>query len=153
MYAVMEWLVRKEPQIHYREQRPMTDLTYPFEQELASRLDHGGSIYADCSDMATLVCKYAGLRDPNGAGYNGTGWSGQMFANLTDRYTDPARAGVGALVVFGPSGSHHVAMVMGPGRDPVLFSHGQERGPLRIRFSEERAAQPSPATFLSIAAL
>jgi len=38
-------------------------------------------------------------------------------------------------------------------RNPLLFSHGQERGPLAIRLHDEAEAHQPPATFLSIAAL
>jgi hypothetical protein len=44
-------------------------------------------------------------------------------------------------------------MVLGPGADPLLWSHGGESGPKPVRFSTARAAHRRPATFLSIAGL
>jgi hypothetical protein len=41
-------------------------------------------------------------------------------------------------------------MVIEHGSNPLLFSHGQEAGPLAIRLSVEQQYQPAPATFLSI---
>ncbi len=36
-----------------------------------------------------------------------------------------------------------------PGDDPLLCSHGQERGPIEIRFSTESRYQPETVTWLS----
>jgi hypothetical protein len=41
-------------------------------------------------------------------------------------------------------------MVLEPGDDPLLVSHGQEKGPFAIRFSQENKAQGLPATWLTI---
>jgi hypothetical protein len=53
------------------------------------------------------------------------------------------------LVVWGPPPGHHVALVLEPGPDPLLCSHGQESGPAVVRFSIESGYQPSPVTWLS----
>jgi cell wall-associated NlpC family hydrolase len=55
----------------------------------------------------------------------------------------------GDLVVWGLPPGHHVALVLEPGPDPLLCSHGQEAGPVAIRFSVESEYQPAPATWLS----
>jgi hypothetical protein len=39
--------------------------------------------------------------------------------------------------------------VLEPGDDPLLCSHGAERGPIAIRYSDERAFQPPIVTWLS----
>jgi hypothetical protein len=44
-------------------------------------------------------------------------------------------------------------MVRRPGADPLLFSHGQERGPFLIPLSVEKRYHVAPYTFLSIAHL
>jgi len=68
-------------------------------------------------------------------------------------YSDPSKAKVGALVVFGPGSGDHVCMVRHPGPDPVLFSHGSERGPIWIKLTDEQRYQRKSTTFLSIATL
>jgi hypothetical protein len=52
-------------------------------------------------------------------------------------------------VVWGAYPGHHVALVLEAGSDPLLCSHGQEKGPLAINFSVESRYQPTPATWLS----
>jgi hypothetical protein len=147
----MEYLLTKEPRIHYAQRRPMRTIHFS-EQQLVSLLNHGGAITMDCSEAVTCLCKWAGLHDPNGFHYNGSGYTGTLLANLR-HYSDPSAAQVGALVVYGPGGGHHVSMVMEPGHDPLLWSHGREAGPNTIRLSTQRRQQPAPATFLSIARL
>ena len=141
---LMRALIAHEPQVHYAQIRPMRSIhlkapAYP--------------MTLDCSEAVTCLCKWVGLKDPNGLGYNGRGYTGTLLDHLP-HYHDPARAMVGALVVFGPGTGAHVAMVLEPDhRNPLLFSHGQERGPLAIRLHDEAEAHQPPATFLSIAAL
>ncbi len=106
----------------------------------------------DCSESVTLLCRLADLDDPNGLNYNGQGLTGTLLGHLR-HYSNPRAANIGALVVFGPGTGHHVCMVRRPGVNPLLFSHGQERGPFFISLSEEAKYQPKPVTFLSIAGL
>lgn len=149
-HSLMLWLIAHEPQIHYQQRRPMT-LTGYTEQQLADLFARHGTVHSDCSETVTALCKWAGLASPTGS-YNGYGNSSSMYANLL-QYLDPSAAKVGAIVVFGPQGADHAAMVMEAGHDPWLFSHGQEKGPLKVRFSAEKAAHRGPATFLSVAEL
>lgn len=149
--ALMLYLLEHEPQVHYRQARPMDTVRWS-ESHLHAVIAAGGGVWMDCSEAATALCKWAGLRDPNGRQYDGLGFTGTLLANLP-HYTDPARARVGALVVFGPAPGEHVATVLWPGADPLLWSHGGESGPRRVRFSVARAAHRRPATFLSIAGL
>lgn len=159
MAGLMRWLIANEPKVSYRQTRPMTTRGYT-EQTLADRFTNGGTITMDCSEAVTLICRLAGLADPNHLGYNGAGYTGTMLTSLP-HYTDPKAAGVGALVVFTsqkkPDGDH-VCQVVEPGADPLLFSHGQNAGPIAIRLSDELAAQrrihgDSTAVFLRVAAL
>lgn len=156
--GIMRWLIANEQRVMYRQARPMISRNYT-EQSLVDRFRTGGSIAMDCSEAVTFVCRCAGLADPNGASYDGSGYTGTMLAHLP-HYSDPKAAGVGALVVFVSkvATGDHVAQVLEPGADPVLFSHGQDAGPIDIPLSGELAAQrrmhgESHAVFLSIAAL
>lgn len=122
------------------------------EEQMDELVTTGRGVTMDCSEAVTCLCKWAGLHDPNGNGYNGQGYTGTLLAHLP-HYSDPAAAMVGALVVFGPGTGEHVVMVMEPGADPLLFSHGSEAGPVPIRLSAERRGHHPPVTFLSIAHL
>jgi hypothetical protein len=108
----------------------------------------------DCSSAVTMLCKWAGLDDPNGLGYrSGSGYTGTLAAHLP-HYFDAWRAHVGALVLLGPGTGEHVCMVLEPAHsNPLLFSHGMERGPIAIRLHDEAQYHNPPTTFLSIAAL
>ena len=156
LHALAELLIAREPQVDYppHDVRTAADLaTFKLtEQQLHNLLERGGHIQADCSEMVTELCRWAGLADPNGLNYSYAGYTGTMLAHLP-HYTNPQQAKVGALVVFGPGTGEHVCMVMTPGADPVLFSHGQEAGPIAIPLSDERRAHNPPVTFLSIASL
>lgn len=151
MAALMRWLIDHEPQVHYGQRRPMKTAAIR-EQQLADLFASGGSIIMDCSETVTLICRLAGLADPNGQGYDGSGYTGTMLATLP-HYQDPRRAATGALVVFGPGAGDHVCMVLEPGADPLLFSHGQERGPLTVSLSVERGYHRPPVTFLNVSGL
>lgn len=158
MKSLMLWLLANEPAIDYVQRRPMATRVLT-EQMLADTFARGGKIQVDCSEMTTMVCRLCGLADPNGLGYNGSGFTGTMLRHLP-HYTDPEGADVGALVVFvssAPQGDH-VAQVVTPGVDPWLFSHGSTGGPKKLRLSTELAAQRqihgfSNATFLNISDL
>jgi len=152
----MRYLIAHEPQVHYAQVRPMRTV-HLTETQLDTLLAHSGSVTMDCSESVTALCRWAGLHDPNGAGYDGQGNTLTLYHHLP-HYTNPAHALVGALVVFGapsrPLSRQHVCMVMEPdAHDPLLFSHGQERGPLAVRLSVERAVHDDAGTFCSIAHL
>lgn len=151
MLTLMDYLLTHERQIHYRQARPMST-AHLTEAHLRMILGTGDSIAMDCSEAVTLVCRCAGLHDPNGMHFDGYGNSGSMHAQLP-HYAEPLAARVGALVTFGPAGSDHVAMVHTRGADPLLWSHGAEAGPRVVRYSAERDVHRSPATFLSVAQL
>lgn len=48
------------------------------------------------------------------------------------------------LVIWGANPGHHVAVVVAPGRDPQIVSHGSEAGPIRETISGETQAQQRP---------
>ena len=133
--AAARWGIRNEARIHYGQVRPMP---------LTRRLP----LTTDCSGFVTLCYYLAGASDPNGLGYNGEGWTGTLLRHLP--HIDRARAKAGDLVVWGTYPGHHVALVLEPGHDPVLCSHGRERGPIEIAFSSECRFQPAVVTWLSL---
>jgi hypothetical protein len=135
--AVARWGIRHERRIHYAELRPIDGLHQP----------HKLPLWTDCSGFVTLCYAWAGAPDPNGLGYDGAGYTGTLLAHM--RSIEPESALPGDVVVWGSPPGHHAALMLEPGPDPLLCSHGQERGPLAIRFSAEDAVQPPPTAFLS----
>ena len=152
MVGIMQFFLDHKSLLPYKAIRPMSTKDL-YEHDVVTMFAKGQSINTDCSEMVTLICKWAGLKDPNGFGYNGDGNSSTMYKHLA-HYTQPERAHAGAIVVFGPSGGTHAAMVMEPAKDPVLFSHGSP-GAIKIPLSQYIAAEPSqkPVTFLDIGSL
>lgn len=149
---VMDLLVRERARVHYAQRRPMVTSRLHSLHLLQQALQSPHGVTMDCSESVTLLCHVVGLDDPNGFGYDGTGYTGTLLHHLP-HYTDPERAQVGALVVFGPGSGDHVCMVRRPGPNPLLWSHGQESGPIFISLREEARYQRAPITFLSIAKL
>jgi Putative peptidoglycan binding domain len=94
--------------------------------------------FEDCSSAITGIYRLANAPDPSGAGYDGPGTTGTFLAHCTP--IGRVRAKPGDIVVFGPGTGEHAAIVMVAGADPLLFSHGQERGPLAVHFAAEHAA-------------
>ncbi|HSX21822.1 MAG TPA: hypothetical protein VLE97_03500, partial [Gaiellaceae bacterium] len=121
-----------EPRIHYGEVRPIP---------LGRRLP----LTTDCSGFVTLCYFLAGAPDPNGLAYDGDGWTGTLLRHM-EHVPEPR---VGDVVVFGAYPGHHAAIVLAPGEDLLLASHGQERGPVEVRFSTESRSQPAVVTWLS----
>lgn len=130
------WGADHEPSIHYAQIRP-----YPSD---ARHLP----MSTDCSGFSTLAYKDAGAPDPNGLGFNGSGFTGTLIAHMD--HVAPSSSKKGNLIVYGAAPSHHVVIAIEDGPNPMCVSHGQEGGPFRIRHSTEAAFQPSPATFCSI---
>lgn len=135
--AHARWGIAHRAEIHYAELRPIDGLHEPRRLPLRT----------DCSGFATLCYAWAGAPDPNGIGYSGQGYTGTLLEHME---AVPLRAAQpGDLVVFGPPPGCHVALVLEPGTDPLLCSHGQEAGPLAVRFSVESRCQPAPARWLA----
>lgn len=128
------WGVTNEPLIRYAQARPMPLLpTLP--------------LTTDCSGFATLCYFLAGCPDPNGAGYDGSGYTGTLLSN--GKHVTKTQARPGDLVFFGPGTADHVCVLIETGADPLLVSHGQDAGPLEIRLSAEKAAHRSPVRYRS----
>jgi cell wall-associated NlpC family hydrolase len=132
--AAARWGIRNEPRIHYSEARPI-----PLGRHLP--------LATDCSGFVTLCYFLAGARDPNGLGYDGEGWTGTLLRHMTAIAADDVQAG--DVVVYGEYPGRHAAIVLEPGDDPSLASHGMERGPIATRASDEAARQPPVVTWLS----
>jgi cell wall-associated NlpC family hydrolase len=128
------WGIGNELRIHYVEVRPI-----PLGRTLP--------LTTDCSGFVTVCYFLAGAPDPNGRGYDGTGYTGTMLGWLPRTRRGDAQRG--DLVVWGAYPGRHVAIVLEPGDDPLLCSHGSERGPLAIRYSDESAFQPSTVAWLA----
>jgi len=135
--ANARWGIEHEPDVHYEQLRPIDGL------HEAHRLP----LHTDCSGFSTLCYAWAGAPDPNGLGYGGQGYTGTLLQHMERIPLSAVRPG--DLVVWGPPPGHHVALVLESGSDPLLCSHGQEKGPLEIRFSVETHYQPPPAVWLS----
>jgi cell wall-associated NlpC family hydrolase len=130
--AAARWGIANEPRIHYGQVRPI-----PFGRRLP--------LTTDCSGFVTVCYYLAGAPDPNGLGYSGQGWTGTLLDHL------PV-AGVlrrGDIVVWGAYPGRHCALVLEPGDDPLLCSHGQERGPVAVRYSDECRIQPPVVAWLA----
>jgi RHS repeat-associated protein len=88
--------------------------------------------WEDCSSFATWAFWVAGAPDPNGSGYNGSGWTHTLSLHGRrvgwDARSDLARANPGDLVFYGDPGlqSSHVEIYIGGGR---TIGHGTEAGP------------------------
>lgn len=134
--AFARWGIQNEPSIHYQQLRPVDGLDH------AKKLP----LNTDCSGFATLCYRWAGAPDPNGGNFAGA-YTGTMLTHC--RHIPASAVQPGDLVVWGAYPGHHVALVLEAGPDPLLCSHGQEKGPVAIAFSAESKYQPTPATWLA----
>jgi hypothetical protein len=100
----------------YREVRPLS---------MPPRLVHG--VNADCSFGVKILCDWAGVPDPTGGHFDGFGNSVSIYQHLP--HIPLAEAKVGDIVLFGPNGEWHAAMILKPGPDPLLWSHGHQGAP------------------------
>lgn len=121
----MRWALTHEPQIHYLQERPFNPKAFA-----VGRVP----ISADCSATTTMIYYAAGRPDPNGNNYNGTGYTGTLRAH-TPKRRSLKNCKPGDFIVYGPGTGTHVVVVLEPGADPLVFSHGQEAGPLTTRHS------------------
>lgn len=148
----MDFLVAHHTRIRYQEIRPMR--LHPTFPQLEAAVVAGNEVM-DCSWSVTQLCRVAGLKDPNGLGYDGAGNTQTMYDHLT-HYLNPAGAGIGALCFFGVPGelgTQHVTMVRHPGKDPVLFTHGHQGDPSYRLLSWMRSGFQGQPVFLNISRL
>lgn len=85
----------------------------------------------DCSAFATWCYKSARAPDPNGLGYNGTGYTGTLIGRGRAK-TSVGQLSPGDLVFYGDSfgSTGHVAVYVG---NSQVVSHGSQPGPLLLK--------------------
>jgi len=98
--------------IHYSQQRPMRGMYCP----------PGLNAYMDCSEGVTNAYKCAGLPDPNGYGYNGTGNTSTLLAHGQRVGLSDLR--IGDLILY--ANPWHVSMAISHSQ---VWSNGSEGGP------------------------
>lgn len=138
--ATAAWGVANEPAIHYTQALR--------ERFAALHTPRVLPLGADCSSFYTMCCAWAGAPDPNGLGYNGTGYTGTLLDHLDEIPVGDALRG--DCIVYGPSNGDHVVVVVEPGSNPLTVSHGQEAGPILVRHSVEVRAHRAPARALRL---
>lgn len=131
------WGIEHDSPIHYSQARP-----FPIYKP--------GTIpmTLDCSASTITFAEWCGAPNPSGAapGY-GNSMSIASFAKEIPRSDIQA----GDIAVFGAPVTHHVAVVLEAGDDPLMESHGQESGPIAIRLSvESRYHSGDPVRFYSL---
>lgn len=151
MKSIMTYISNFARLCNYVEKRPMTltKITLP---QLHNIFAAGEHINSDCSETVTAVCKWAGLKDPNGMGYDGSGNSETMLSHLRN-YRNARLARTGAIVHF--QNPDHVAFVYKPSPilgNPTLWEHGAP-GIAIVKLSVEKQFHNGPVIFLSIAKL
>jgi len=140
MVAQAEWAIAHEASIHYAQDRPI-----PYDRFKAHKLP----ITTDCSGFVSCLAFCAGVPDPNGQDYNGQGFTGTLMQHL--EHITKGEVLAGDFLTYGPYPGEHVCMALesvANHPDPMLVSHGQEAGPLKIRASVEAKAHNSPVTYL-----
>src|SRR5258705_2074988 len=107
--ALMDYLVAHEPKVHYAQRRPMRSRWITDYVELTRAVQSGAGLTMDCSESVTLLCKLAGLDDPNGLRYNGSGYTGTLLDHLP-HYTPPSKANISGLPVLAARAGAHTAI-------------------------------------------
>ena len=138
------------PLVNYAEVRPMST-AHLTESQLRLRFEAGRTITTDCSETVTLVCRLAGLKDPNGLAYDGEGYTGTMLDHL-EHFTNFDEAHPGTLIVFGDFPGTHVVIVVRPnGTNPSIYSHGSHASSAIWDLDTERTYHAGqPMTLLAI---
>jgi hypothetical protein len=131
-----KWGVTNKARIHYQQKRPIDGI----------HQRHKLPLNTDCSGFVTLCYKWAGAPDPNGNGYNGAGYTGTLEAHM--RHIPQSRLRPGDLCLWK---GKHVSLVIQTGADPLLVSHGSEKGPYAIRLSGQKPGFPgTPLIWLTL---
>ena len=147
--SVMHLMLNNNARIHYpaHDVRTMTTHAIATLEELEAKIA-ANTLTIDCSQAVSLVAHVAGAKDPNGGNWASDGYTGTLLSGCA--HITRAQAKPGDLRVFGGGTGHHVCMVIQPGSDPLLFSHGQENDPIAISESVEAKYQPMGGTFLRL---
>ena len=89
----------------------------------------------DCSAFVTYCYSWAGAPDPNGQGYNGTGYTGTLLSHGTPDSLEHVQPG--DVVVYGPGTGDHTALIVDATPDPLTVSMGQQGDPNYCRVSQD----------------
>ena len=90
----------------------------------------------DCSAFVTYCYSWAGAPDPNGLGYNGSGYTGTLLGH--GQWIQPNEVQAGDVVVYGPGTGWHTAVVVDANIfDPLTVSMGQQGDPSYVRVSQD----------------
>lgn len=92
-------------------------------------------VNADCSAFVTLCYNWAGAADPNGMGYNHTGYTGTLLSHGTKIALNQVQPG--DVIVYGPGTGWHTALVIEGGPNPLTISHGQQGDPSYCHVSQD----------------
>ena len=82
----------------------------------------------DCSGFSTECYYAAGAPDPNGLDYRMLGYTGNELENAAKHgrvFTDVSKAKPGDIVVIGPDTGEHEVVILEPGPDPIVATHGK----------------------------
>lgn len=147
--SLMRMMIAQSARIHYppHDVRTMTVHGISTRAQLEAALA-SNTLTIDCSQSVTLIAHVAGAKDPNGGTWSSDGYTGTLLSGC--EHITRAQAKPGDLRVFGGGTGHHVGMVLRAGPDPLLFSHGQESGPVAVSESAEAKVQPPGGTFLRL---
>lgn len=120
-----KWSVANKTGWHYTEgPQRMEGIGHPF-----------AGCHSDCSAFVTLMYNWCGAPDPNGLGYNGTGYTGTLLGHGTPIALNQVVPG--DVIVYGPGTGWHTAVVVEGGADPLTVSMGQEGDPSYVRVSQD----------------
>jgi peptidoglycan hydrolase-like protein with peptidoglycan-binding domain len=149
MVAEQRWAIANCDQIHY----PLHDVRKPGETADAVERwqNHELPITLDCSEFAACIAAAADAPDPTGTsfGVRGPVFTGTMLSHCREIQQRDLKPG--DYVVLGPDTGKHACVVLSVDdpANPILTSHGQEKGPLSIALNDESGAHPPPVRFLS----
>ncbi len=145
--SAARWGVKHEARIHYSQgaSRFAWLRSAPFTLPMA----------VDTSSFVAFCYWAAGAPNPNGGAYSleKGGYTGTMLVHM--KHIPRSRVKLGDVVIWTPPAvGQHAAIVVQPGPDPLLVSHGSETDPRLIRFSKENrgmsAAGHGRAIWLSV---
>lgn len=125
-----KWWISHEALMDYAQIRPV-----PLAQIKAHQ-----KCKTDCSGSVYGIFHALGFDDPTGGEYTSQDivYTGTLLTANT-RLPSGAEWRVGDLAIFANGeNTVHVALVIAEAADPLLFSHGQDRGPIAINLSTER---------------
>lgn len=150
--VTMHFLLAHEPHVHY----PAGDVRTRTIHQIAtlavleSIVLSAGGLTLDCSQSCTCIGHVSGSKNPNTGKttFDDDGYTGTLLEGCV--HITKAQALPGDLRVYGAGTGHHVGMVLEADSDPLIFSHGQEAGPIAIRDSVESRYQPAGGSWLRL---